>query len=75
MDCTIRIAKTKALVSFAVTDLRLCFRICKNPVFSRRGSYANIMHHDLQYCLNIFMSQCFYSDLKTVIGIFSDQFI
>ena len=21
------------------TDLRLCFRICKNPVFSRRGSY------------------------------------
>ena len=20
-------------------DLRLCFRICKNPVFSRRGSY------------------------------------
>ena len=22
-------------------DLRLCFRICKNPVFSRRGSYFN----------------------------------
>ena len=22
-------------------DLRLCFRICKNPVFSRHGSYAN----------------------------------
>ena len=21
-------------------DLRLCFRICKKPVFSRRGSYA-----------------------------------
>ena len=21
------------------TDLRLCFRICKNPVFSQRGSY------------------------------------
>ena len=21
-------------------DLRLCFRICKNPVFSRRGSYG-----------------------------------
>ena len=20
-------------------DLRLCFRICKNPVFSKRGSY------------------------------------
>ena len=31
-DCTIRVAKTKALISFAVTaklDLRLCFRICK----------------------------------------------
>ena len=23
-------------------DLRLCFRICKKPVFSRRGSYAII---------------------------------
>ena len=22
-------------------DLRLCFRICKKPVFSRRGSYVN----------------------------------
>ena len=21
-------------------DLRLCFRICKNPVFSRRGSFG-----------------------------------
>ena len=25
---------TKALISCAVADLRLCFRICKNPVFS-----------------------------------------
>ena len=37
------VAKTKALISFAVSnreaDLRLCFRICKKPVFSRRGSY------------------------------------
>ena len=39
MDCTIRVAKTKALISFA--DLRLCFRICKKPVFSRCGSYDN----------------------------------
>ena len=38
-----RVAKTKVLISFAFTaklrvyrvaDLRLCFRICKNPVFS-----------------------------------------
>ena len=25
MNCTIRVAKAKALISFAVTDLRLCF--------------------------------------------------
>ena len=28
------------------TDLRLCFRICKNPVFSLRGSYS---HASLSY--------------------------
>ena len=41
-DCTICVAKTKALISFAVTqlrgyreaDLRLCFRICKKTLFS-----------------------------------------
>ena len=35
-------AKTKALISFAVTAKLICvlvFRICINPVFSRRGSY------------------------------------
>ena len=35
-DCIIRIAKTKALISFAVTAKLICvfvFRICKNPVF------------------------------------------
>ena len=26
------------LCGYRTTDLRLCFRICKNPVFSRRGS-------------------------------------
>ena len=31
-------AKTKALISHREADLRLCFRICKNPVFTRRGS-------------------------------------
>ena len=35
---TNRVVKTKALISFADTnreaDLRLCFRICKKPVFS-----------------------------------------
>ena len=36
MNCTIRVAKTKALISFA--DLPLCFCIGNNPVFSRHGS-------------------------------------
>ena len=33
MDCTIRVAKTKALISFAgyrEANMRLCFRICKS---------------------------------------------
>ena len=40
-DCTIRVAKTKGadqLRGYREADLRLCFRICKNPVFSERGS-------------------------------------
>ena len=45
--------KTKALISFAVTanqlrgyreaDLRLCFHIRKNPVFSRCGSFDDLL--------------------------------
>ena len=45
MDCTIRVAKPKALISFAgyrEADLGLCFRMWKKPVFSRRGLY--ILH-------------------------------
>ena len=41
MDCTIRVAKNKGadqLRRYREADLRLCFRICQNPVFSRRGS-------------------------------------
>ena len=29
------------LRGYREADLRLCFRICKKPVFSRRGSYDN----------------------------------
>ena len=42
-NCTIHVTKTKALISFAVTAKLICafvFRICNNPVFSRRGSYV-----------------------------------
>ena len=28
------------LRGYREADLRLCFRICKKPVFSRRGSYS-----------------------------------
>ena len=41
-DCTIRIAKTKALISFAVTAKLICifvFAYAKKPVFSWRGSF------------------------------------
>ena len=31
-------------------DLRLCFRICKKPVFSRRGSYRRIYWHKFYSC-------------------------
>ena len=39
--CTIRVAKTKALISFAVTAKLICAFVLlgKNPVFSRCGSY------------------------------------
>ena len=30
------------LRGYREADLRLCFRICKKPVFSRRGSYSMI---------------------------------
>ena len=39
--CPIRVAKTKTtdqLRSYCEADLCLCFRLCKNPVFARRGS-------------------------------------
>ena len=41
MTC-IYVAKTKALISFAVTAKLICvfFCICKKPVFSRCGSYC-----------------------------------
>ena len=42
MDCTIRIAKTKALISFAVTAKLICvfvFAYANNPVFLQRGSF------------------------------------
>ena len=48
MDCTVRVAKSKALISCAVNsaaDLRLSFRRCKKPVFSQRGSFFLSCHY------------------------------
>ena len=45
-DCTIRVAKTKMLISFTVNceaDLRLCFRIYKIPVFLCHGTYKTLI--------------------------------
>ena len=30
------------LRGYRIADLRLCFRICKKPVFSRRASYGSL---------------------------------
>ena len=32
------------LRSYCAADLRLCFRICKKPVFSQRGSFGKCHH-------------------------------
>ena len=40
-DCNVSVARTKALIS-CTADLHLCFRIGKNPFFSRGGLYGAI---------------------------------
>ena len=37
------------LRGYCEADLRLCFCICKKPVFSRRGSYSNINANILNF--------------------------
>ena len=37
-DCTVRVAKTNALITCAVADLSLCFRIGKNSMAHRQTS-------------------------------------
>ena len=49
------------LRGYREADLRLCFRICKNPVFSRRGSntkWYNVDGFSGQFFL-IFEINCF----------------
>ena len=37
------------LRGYRETDLRLCFRKCKKPVFSQRGSYKSGMQGGINY--------------------------
>ena len=39
------------LRGYREADLRLCFRICKKPVFSRRGSFDHAEKHTLSYII------------------------
>ena len=45
-DCTIRLAKTKALISYCEADLRLCFRISKNR-------FSHDVAHIIDLCLSV----------------------
>ena len=40
------------LRGYREADLRICFRICKKLVFSRRGSFISCMHNERRkfYC-------------------------
>ena len=39
------------LHGYREADLRLCFRICKKPVFSRRGSNSRTGEEALNLCI------------------------
>ena len=46
------------LRGYRVADLRLCFRICKKPVFSRRGSYIYILYASVECPYIVFIYDC-----------------
>ena len=60
-DCTIRVAKTKALISFVVTAKLICvfvFAYAKKLVLSQRGSIKFNIHTteiSLQLCMEFFI--------------------
>ena len=37
------------LHGYREADLRLCYRTCKKPVFSRRGSSIYLLHYQMHY--------------------------
>ena len=47
------------LRSYCEADLRLCFRIGKNPVFSRCGSFNKIVENDMQFSSVIRVTLCY----------------
>ena len=43
---------TDQLCGYRTADLHLCFRICKNPVFSWRGSIYFAFRKEIQYAIH-----------------------
>ena len=81
MNCTTRVAKTKALISFAVTAKLICtfvFRIGKNPVFSQLKcmwlvyvSFRDIFNEQFHYIMTTFIHSVFFAYiLKSLIYIY-----
>ena len=64
-----RVAKTKTLISFAVTareaDLRLCFRLCRSLVFPRDGSYVCSLVNGFLYVSHILKNHVLFTRVKT----------
>ena len=62
------------LRGYREADLRLCFRICKKPVFSRRGSYSlestSMIFYHIFYEFDKFLLSCKFLDIKIYLLIF-----
>ena len=52
------------LHGYREADLRLCFRICKKPVFSGRGSFVNAVNMYVTFNLLILEKQAFFLKIQ-----------
>ena len=55
------------LRGYREADLRLCFSICKMPVFSRRGSYYKMHFLYLRCCMMILLNCEFFPVFQILI--------
>ena len=46
------------------SDLRLCFRICKKPVFSRRDSYVNVSNKFISGLITLYDTRCVHDSMN-----------